>query len=162
MSEWRRALPADAEALADLERDANLVALAHVFPPAEHPFPRDAVLARWRHVLGEDVVVEVVDGPARLDAYVAHDGRTLRHLAVHPDAWGRGLGAEAVERAAAAGADRLWCLAANHRARRLYDRLGWRPTGVEREAEWPPHPVELEYIECTADEPTTPVATSEG
>jgi RimJ/RimL family protein N-acetyltransferase len=50
-----------------------------------------------------------------------------------------------VARAVAAGATRLWCLAENHRARRLYDRLGWRPTGVERAAEWPPHPVELEY-----------------
>lgn len=159
MGDWRRAVPADAAALAALERDANLVALSHVFPPAAHPFPWDAVLARWRRVLGEHVVVEVVDGPGGLDAYVAHDGLTLRHLAVHPDAWGRGLGAAAVGRAREAGATRLWCLVDNHRAQRLYERLGWRPTGVEREAEWSPHPVEMEYA---ADEPTTPVAASQG
>ncbi len=159
MGEWRRAVPADAPALADLERDANLVALAHVFPPEDHPFPHDQVLARWHAVLEDDVVVEVVDGTGRLSAYVAHDGRLLRHLAVHPLAWGGGLGAAGVTRATTAGASRLWCLTANARARALYERLGWRPTGAERVAEWPPHPHEIEYA---ADEPTRPLGTSEG
>ena len=41
MSDWRRAGAEDAEPLTDLERDANLVALGHVFPPESHPFPYD-------------------------------------------------------------------------------------------------------------------------
>lgn len=77
MSEWRGAAPTDAVALTDLERDANLVALAH---------------------------------------------------------------------ACAAGVRRLWCLADNHRARGLYDHLGWRPTGLTRTAEWSPYPIEIEYV----------------
>jgi GNAT superfamily N-acetyltransferase len=160
MSEWRRATAADADGLADLERDANLVALAHVFPPADHPFPLDGVLARWRAVLAEaGTVVEVVDGPGRLDAFLAHDATTLRHLAVHPDRWGSGLGAHAVRRATEAGATRLWCLAANSRARDLYERCGWTAGGQQRAAEWPPHPLEIEYVR---DEPIAPLVTSEG
>jgi GNAT superfamily N-acetyltransferase len=148
MSDWRRAVPADAGRLTDLERDANLVALGHVFPPESHPFPYDGVLARWRAVLADDaVVVEVVAGRDGLDAFVAHDGSVLRHLAVRPARWGQGLAGAAVARASRAGADRLWCLADNHRARGLYDHLGWRPTGLTRTAEWPPYPVEIEYAD---------------
>ncbi len=157
MGEWRPASASDAGPLADLERDANLVALAHVFP-ADLPFPHDQVRRRWEFTLLEaGVTVEVVAGRGRLDAYVAHDGETLRHLAVRPDRWGEGLGATAVANAVARRAQRLWCLEANHRARRLYARLGWRPSGRARPAAWPPHPLEIEYVR---DEPTVPPTTS--
>lgn len=160
MSDWRRAGADDAGLLADLERDANLVALAHVFPPDAHPFPHDGVLARWRAVLADpEVVVEVLDGPDGLGAFVAHDATVLRHLAVRPVRWGQGLAGEAVARAVAAGADRLWCLADNHRARGLYDHLGWRPTGLTRAAEWPPYPIEIEY---RVDEPGGTLTASQG
>jgi len=91
------------------------------------------------------VTIEVVDAGDRLDAFLAHEGPALRHLAVHPDRWGSGLAGVGVERAVAAGAQRLWCLTDNHRACGLYDHLGWRPTGLTRTAEWPPYPVEIEY-----------------
>jgi predicted GNAT family acetyltransferase len=75
----------------------------------------------------------------------------LWHLAVHPDHWGAGLARQGVELAVSAilGAGRtpvLWVLAANHRARGLYEHLGWEPTGRERPAEWPPYPVEMELV----------------
>ncbi len=160
MGEWRLATAADDAALTDLERAANLLALAHVFPPEAHPFPYDGVLARWREVLAlPEVAVEVVDGPGRLDAFLARDPATLRHLAVHPDRWGDGLGSEALARATGAGATRLWCLVANHRARSLYERRGWSPSGRERAAEWPPRPREIEYVR---DEPIPPLGASEG
>ncbi|WP_432479818.1 GNAT family N-acetyltransferase [Nocardioides sp. GXQ0305] len=145
MTEWRAAGVADADALTALERDANLVALAHVFPPDRYPFPWDGVRERWVATLQEPgVVVEVVDGDGRLDAFVAHDGVTLRHLGVHPDRWGQGLARAAVDRAAGAGATRLWCLVDNHRARGLYDHLGFAETGGSRQAPWPPYPTEVE------------------
>ncbi|WP_309650041.1 GNAT family N-acetyltransferase [Nocardioides sp.] len=154
---FRPARVDDAAALRDLEREANLVGLAHVFPAADFPFPDDDVMVRWQHVLAEPgVVVDVVDGPGGaggqgLDAFVAHDARTLRHLAVHPRRWGTGLARVAVERAASAITDggqqpRLWCLAANERALGLYLHLGWEPTGVERCSEWTPYPVERELV----------------
>nr|WP_281385891.1 GNAT family N-acetyltransferase [Nocardioides luti] len=132
--------------------------MGHVFPPDRFPYPDDAVLDRWRRTLAEPGVrVDVVDDPSGgLAAVTAYDVTTLRHLALHPDAWGRGLGRQAVDRAVAsaraAGEPRvvLWCLRENHRARGLYEHLGWRETGVVRRAEWVPHPEELEYAVDTA------------
>ena len=143
---WRRATTDDLGPLRDLEREANLVGLAHVFPAEQFPFPDDAVLSRWALVLDDpEVVTEVVDGDHGLLAFAAYDAESLRHLAVHPDAWGTGLATAGVQRAVQHGVVHLWVLAANARARRLYEHLGWRPTGVEQECPWVPHPTELEY-----------------
>jgi RimJ/RimL family protein N-acetyltransferase len=81
----------------------------------------------------------------------AYDDSTLRHLAVRPDHWGDGLATTAIETALHAMDLRgstiasLWCLEENHRARRLYEYLGWRATDDRREAPWPPHPTEMRY-----------------
>ena len=141
---WRRAGAADAVALRDLERDASRTGLAHVFGGL--PYPDDDVLARWALLLeDQEVVVEVVEDAQGLVALTAHDGTNLRHLAVRPDHWGSGLGRDGFRRAEAAGARRLWVLADNARARRLYESLGWRPSGVTQECPWPPFPTELDY-----------------
>lgn len=142
--EWRVATSADAVALRDLERSASRVGLAHVF--GELPYPDDDVLARWVLLLDDpEVTVEVVEDEHGLVALVAHDGSTLRHLAVRPDHWGEGLAREAFARAEAAGARRLWVLEANGRARRLYESRGWRPSGTTQECPWRPYPTEVEY-----------------
>ncbi|WP_331526927.1 GNAT family N-acetyltransferase [Nocardioides sp.] len=139
---FRPATAADADALTELERDTNLIALGHVF--AGIPFPYDEVRDRWLRLLADpDVRVEVAGLPARLDVYLAWDAERLRHLGVRPELWGCGLARRAVERAD--GVCRLWVLRDNQRARGLYEHLGWAPTGLEQEAEWPPYPVELEY-----------------
>ena len=144
MTSWRRATADDAVALRDLERAASRVGLAHVF--GDLPYPDDDVLARWVLLLDDpEVVVEVAEDDEGLVALTAHDGSSLRHLAVRPDHWHAGLGREGVARAEAAGARRLWVLADNGRARRLYESLGWAPTGQSQECPWPPYPTELEY-----------------
>jgi GNAT superfamily N-acetyltransferase len=147
---WRTAGPADAAVLRDLEREANLVGLAHVFPAEEFPFPDGGVLARWEATLANPgVTVEVYADPDPV-VLLAYDlaGR-LRHLAVAPERWGTGLGRAGVDRAvvamtAAGLVPTLWVLTGNHRARSLYEHLGWEPTGREQAAEWPPYPTELE------------------
>jgi GNAT superfamily N-acetyltransferase len=151
---FRVAGEADLVALRDLERTANLTALAHVFPPDRYPFPDDAVLARWRLVM-DDPAVEVLvrDRPegSGLLSFIAYDAVSVRHLAVHPLHWGQGLAtaslAAAMRDMTHRGATEagLWVLAENHRARRLYAHLEWLPTDVARAASWPPHPLELEY-----------------
>jgi RimJ/RimL family protein N-acetyltransferase len=151
---FREATDEDLIDLCELERAANLVALEHVFPPERYPFPVDDVLARWRLVMDDPSTVVLVaddpDGPG-LIALAAYDDETLRHLAVHPDHWGRGLATAAVEMALHAmdhrgsAAASLWCLEENHRARRVYEYQGWTATADRREAPWPPHPVELRY-----------------
>jgi GNAT superfamily N-acetyltransferase len=139
---FRPATAADADALTALERDTNMVALAHVFPDV--PYPSDEVRERWlRLVADPDVRVEVAGPPERLDVYLAWDDERLRHLGVRPEQWGRGLARRAVERAT--GVRRLWVLRENTRARGFYEHLGWAPTGREQQAEWPPYPVEVEY-----------------
>ena len=149
---WRDAGPPDAPALMAVERETNLVALAHVFPADRYPYPEADVLARWALVLEDPgVTVRVVDGVGRLLAYAAWDDRTLRHLGVDPSRWGTGLARAGAEQAVAAicaggRTPYLWCLVDNTRARGLYHHLGWEPTGVRREAEFPPHPVEMEYV----------------
>lgn len=149
---FRAASRDDLVALRDLERAANLAALGHVFPPERYPFPDDDVLARWAIVLDDpDVEVMVAEKDGRLVAFAAYDRTTLRHLAVAPDHWGLGIASTAVETVVNALDLRgctvasLWCLEENHRARRLYEWLGWRATRDRREAPWPPHPVEMRY-----------------
>jgi RimJ/RimL family protein N-acetyltransferase len=151
---FRPATAADAGPLRDLERQANLAALGHVFPPDRFPFPDDAVLARWGIVLEDpDAQVLVLDDEhgAGLVACVAYDTGTLRHLAVRPDHWGQGLASAAIDLALRAMDLRgtttasLWCLEENHRARRLYEYLDWRPTPDRQEAAWPPYPTEMRY-----------------
>lgn len=145
MSTWRRATADDVVALRDLERMASQTGLTHVF--GQLPYPDDDVLARWALLLQDPtVVVEVVEDEHGLVALTAHDGASLRHLAVRPDHWNAGLGREGFERAAAAGARQLWVLADNARARRLYEALGWRASGQSQECPWPPYPTELEYV----------------
>ena len=149
---FREASDADLLALTELERDANLAALGHVFRPEEHPFPFDDVLARWRLVLDDpSAVVLVRDASDGLAACAAYDDSTLRHLAVHPRHWGEGLATAAIETALhsmdllGTTAASLWVLEENHRARRLYSYLGWRETDERQEAPWPPHPTEVRY-----------------
>ena len=144
MSTWTTASADDVVRLRDLEREASRAGLAHVF--GDLPYPDDDVLARWTILLADpSVQVEVVVDELGLAALAAHDGSSLRHLAVRPDRWGSGLGRDGVARAVAGGARRLWVLAANHRARRLYESLGWAATGETQECPWPPFPTEVEY-----------------
>ena len=160
-SSLREASASEAYALMELERAANLASLGHVFPPSLYPYPEADVLARWALVLeATDVTVLVLPfdvvsasdtGVGGLAAVTAYDESTLRHLVVHPSCWGTGLGklcvGAAVDGIAAHGSPvaRLWCLVENHRARGLYEHLGWAPTGQRREAVFPPHPEEMEY-----------------
>ncbi|UFN45582.1 GNAT family N-acetyltransferase [Nocardioides okcheonensis] len=145
MTAWRPATADEAVALRDLERAASRAGLAHVF--GDLPYPDDDVLARWVLLLDDPgVTIEVVEDDGGLVALTAHDGATLRHLAVRPDRWGGGLGREGFERARAAGARRLWVLADNDRARTRYAAWGWHPSGTTQECPWPPYPTEVEYV----------------
>ena len=158
---FREATIDDVCALRDLEREANLAGLGHVFPAERYPFPDADVLARWALVLDEPGVTVLVRddaerGGGRIDVFAAYDDHSLRHLAVHPDRWGSGLASTAIDAVLRAMEQRgtavaeLWCLEENRRARRLYEYLGWRPTDDRRAAPWPPHPTEMRYTRLIA------------
>ncbi len=83
------------------------------------------------------VVGFAVAGPARHDETVGE----LHALNVDPDVWGRGVGGALLEAATdhliGQGFETavLWVATGNVRARRFYERAGWRDDEVEREEE---------------------------
>jgi GNAT superfamily N-acetyltransferase len=68
-----------------------------------------------------------------------------------PGEWGSGVAATlhdaAVEGLRALGCTeaRLWVLEENARARRFYERRGWRPNAETRVVPYPPHPLDVGY-----------------
>jgi hypothetical protein len=71
-SRIRRARPDESKLLTRLERAASEDALAHIFPPNQHPYPTSTVARRWRQVLSDRLMhtylLEVRDSPV---GYVA-------------------------------------------------------------------------------------------
>jgi GNAT superfamily N-acetyltransferase len=149
----RDARPDEAEALAAIQRDASLAALAHIFPPERYPFPLDAIRERWRDALADPAItVFVADKQgAALVGVAACRPEWLDGLYVVPNSWGEGVGRrlhdEALARLRAGGSARchLWVLEHNDRARRLYERLGWRENGETRVVPFPPNPIDVGY-----------------
>lgn len=79
-------------------------------------------------------------GPGDEEDEVPPDTGVLNALHVHPSAQGRGLGRSLMDRClrtfAEMGFSRavLWVLEGNDRARRFYERGGWRHDGTVRDA----------------------------
>ena len=142
----RPASAADIDLLAAIHEQAARVAYAPAFPPGT-PFPRAAArtdllghLTRagnraWLAALDAVDAGCAVAGPAA-DRASGGDVGELHLLHVRPAFWGRGLGRHLLDAATGAlAADGhagaiLWVLAANHRARRFYERAGWAADGA--------------------------------
>lgn len=60
----RRARPDESETLLRIQREAAVVAFAHIFPPDRHPFPDDGVREQWREALA-DPEIEIYVGYSR-------------------------------------------------------------------------------------------------
>jgi GNAT superfamily N-acetyltransferase len=142
----RRATSSDAETLAEIQEEASVAGVSHVYPPERFPFPSAAVRDRWRRFTD-------AGGWAMLspDGFVAVEEPWLEALYLRPGAWGTRLAvvlhdlAVAELRARGIGEARLWVLERNARARRFYERLGWRADGTSRVVEFPPNPIDLGY-----------------
>jgi len=133
------------ELLAEIQEAASLAGLAHIYPPERHPFPREAVLERWRSYTG----AIFLDPAGR--GFSAIGDEWLNGLYVRPESWGTGVAGALHDRAVAAlreaGVEtaRLWVLEENARARRFYEKRGWRPDGSTRVVEYPPNPLDVGY-----------------
>ena len=148
----RPARAEEAEALAELQRHASLAALGHIFPPDLYPFPIDDVRERWRAALADPaarIVVAEVDGARVGLACVRADW--LDGLYVIPEWWRKGVGSALHDHALSLverlGSRRchLWVLEHNNRARRFYERRGWRENGETRVVPFPPNPLDVGY-----------------
>jgi ribosomal protein S18 acetylase RimI-like enzyme len=151
----RPARPDEAETLLAVQRDACLVAFAHIFPPERYAFPDEAVLEAWREALAEEdveVYVAEVDGEA-VGSVSVGDG-FLRTLYVVPSQQGTGLGSALhdlkLERLRAQGNDvaKLWTLEENWNARRYYEKRGWTLTDETRVVPFPPEPIDVQYAKA--------------
>ncbi|WP_306208003.1 GNAT family N-acetyltransferase [Actinoplanes sp. RD1] len=146
----RPATPADLPGLLAVQEEGALAGFAHIFPPAEYPYPRAELRAAWEAELA-DPAVDVLVTAEEIRGFAALRGNELLHFGTAVPAWGTGLAAELhdqlLPRLAAAGMPyaTLQVMRENHRARRFYERRGWRATGRVTREPFPPHPDLLEY-----------------
>ena len=130
------------EELAAIQEAASVAGLRHIY--GDEPFPRLAVLGRWREST-DTIFAE--DGAG----FAAIAPPWLNGLYVRPEAWGTGVAGRlhdrAVEALRAGGVEpaRLWVLADNLRARRFYEKRGWYLDGETRVVPFPPHPLDVGY-----------------
>ena len=145
----------EAEALAAIQAEASLAALAHIFPPELYPFPHDEVSERWREFVADACyhVLVAEDGGRAVGVAAIRPG-WLDGLYVAPSHWGTrvaGLLHDAALELHGPGECRLWVLEHNTRARRFYERRGWREDGTTRVVPFPPNPLDVGYtIELAA------------
>ena len=137
----------DADLLMRLERSASTDALAHIFG-AGTSYPSDDVRARWQLVLEDPLVTTLVSrAEAEPMGYASFDEVELRHIGVLPDWFGTGA-ANALHDEVLARTEgdlRLWVLQGNGRARRFYERHGWRADGRSSPSGFPPYPLQVGY-----------------
>jgi GNAT superfamily N-acetyltransferase len=142
----------EAAVLAAVQEHASVAALGHIFPPDEYPYPREAIVTRWTDALedpGARIVVADHHGAPVGVALVRIEW--LDGLYVVPGQWGSGIAVKlhdrALEIALELGSTRchLWVLEDNARARRFYERRGWRENGQTRVVPYPPNPLDVGY-----------------
>lgn len=121
----------------------------HIFPPERYPYPDEEVRRGLYDQLLDGGNVVLIDNKDRGFALVGPGW--LQRLFVRERAWGTGvahkLHAAACQTLRTQGVPTasLWCLVDNTRARRFYEKLGWRLNGSERIVPFPPRPVDVGY-----------------
>jgi putative acetyltransferase len=142
----RRSSPAEAETHFAIQRAASLAGLAHIYPPDLYPYPDDEIRRRWREAAGTVLVCERSGEPVGVALL---EQCWLNGFYVLPDHWGTDVARELHAAAVAEQPDcaelKLWVLEDNRRARRFYEREGWRANGETRVVEYPPHPIDVGY-----------------
>jgi GNAT superfamily N-acetyltransferase len=148
----REAKTGEAATLAEIQRDASLAALAHVFPPELYSYPIDEVTRRWEESLADEAVtVLVAEEDGATTGVAGCRSEWLDGLYVLPQWWSRGVGRalhdEVLDRLRGDGCERcqLWVLEDNDRARQFYERLGWAENGTSRMVPFPPNPIDVGY-----------------
>ena len=149
----RDAVLEDLPALVDVQQSGALRALAHIFPQETYPFPRAAIQSRWAsEIANPEVDVYVAERrKCRIDGFAATHTNELLHFGTAVETWDTGLASamhtELIERLTATGATLAWLrvFEQNHRARRFYEKVGWRPTDRKSRTSFPPYPLLVEY-----------------
>ena len=148
----RAMAPSDLPSLIDLQEAGAVVAMADVFPQDQYPFPREAVLVRWRDEISDRSIgtYVAVDDDGQLVGFAATRGGELLHFGTALATWGQGTASELLGVMVdwlreASGEPTLRVFADNGRARRFYEKHGWRATGATSVSGFEPYPLLLEY-----------------
>jgi GNAT superfamily N-acetyltransferase len=149
--ELRTATAADVDACLAVQRRSAIIGYAHIFPQQEYPFPDAVVRAEWadRFARGVPVTLAVADG--EVVGTISVQPPRLESLFVVPEHWGDGVGpalhdaAVGQIRAAGCAAAELDVMAENARARRFYEKLGWKEDGRADTSPFPPYPKLVGY-----------------
>jgi RimJ/RimL family protein N-acetyltransferase len=136
-----------------IQREGSVLTLSNVFPQDRYPFPDGAVYDRWVEEIAHPEVAcfVVMDGHRQVAGFAAAQGPEFLHFGTAVHTWGTGVASTAHEEVLAhiraSGHDRAWLrvFAGNARARRFYERRGWRLTGEQARSTFPPHPTLLQY-----------------
>ncbi len=143
----------DLPAVVVVQERGAVAGLAAIFPQETHPFPRAAVLDRWRTELeAQDVAAYVaVDELGAVTGFAARRDDELLHFGTAVETWGSGRAAwlhDALLATYPPDLRRLWLrvFRENRRARRFYERLGWVTTGRTSRSGSAPHPVLVEFV----------------
>jgi GNAT superfamily N-acetyltransferase len=126
----RRAVPADAEAIAAVQARGWRHAFADIVEPDRMPDPEEQA-PRFADFIAGGGEVQVFDQDGRIAGFAVVVGEELRALYVDPPAQGAGVGSAlldaAVEALRADGHAEafLWTFEANGLARAFYERHGW-------------------------------------
>ena len=149
---FRSATLADVEGILDVQQPGAVVALAHIFPQAQHPFPREEIATRWCVEIAdiETAVYVSTDDTGRINGFAARREAELLHFGTAVESWGTGLAVWLHDELLATfppGVQRLRLrvFAQNLRARRFWGKCGWTETGLVTRTEFAPHPVLVEY-----------------
>ncbi|MFI7000662.1 GNAT family N-acetyltransferase [Nocardia sp. NPDC050175] len=150
----------DATMLAQIQRDAELAAFSHIFPPDRYPYPFEAVVTEWDQALADaQAQVITAESAGRIIGVVATNPGHLRSLYVSPPHWGTGIARllhdTAIDTENNTGQWQLWVLKNNNRARRFYERQGWHADGRTKPLDYPPHPTLLGYQLTVTDRAST-------
>jgi GNAT superfamily N-acetyltransferase len=142
----------DLPSLIGLQEAGAVVAMAEVFPQDQYPFPREAILARWRDEINDRSIgtYVAVDDDGQLVGFAASRSGELLHFGTALATWGKGTASELLEVVVgwlreASDEPTLRVFADNGRARRFYEKHGWRATGATGVSVFEPHPLLLEY-----------------
>ena len=135
-----------------MQGEASVVALAHVFPQSTHPFPHAAILERWRTELHDPGIAVYVstNEAGDITGFAARRHDELLHFGTAISTWGTGLAGvmyDALVDTYPHDLDRIWLrvFEDNHRARRFWEKKGWRSNGRTSRSPFAPHPVLAEY-----------------
>jgi RimJ/RimL family protein N-acetyltransferase len=150
----REATADDVAALVDVQEPGAVLGLGHIFPQDRYPFPREVIADRWRREIAAEAteVYVYTDDTGVVCGFAATRDDELLHFGTAASTWGSGLATsfhdallERIAGTAGRSRVRLRVFTDNRRARRFYEKNGWRPTGVRSRTTFPPHPELLEY-----------------